>query len=85
MNFLPGHATISATIPATMCLCVGLDRKSRHEKLSHFLSGVFTEVVLSDIEKFTRNLLCKSLHTIGVVEKTAANLHTKILEFRGFD
>ena len=44
--FFPDHATISATIPAKMCFCIGLNRTSIHEKLSHLLSGFFTAAVV---------------------------------------
>ena len=33
-DIFPDHATISATIPATICLRIVLNRKSPHEKLS---------------------------------------------------
>ena len=45
--FFPDNATTSATIPATICFCAGLKRKSSHEKLSQLPSGAFTEVCLS--------------------------------------
>ena len=47
--FFPDRATISVTIPATICLCMDLTHTSIQEKLSQFLSGVFTDVLLSGI------------------------------------
>ena len=74
------HATISATIPATICLCVVLMCKSIHEKSSQFLSGVFTEVFLSEIISFHgRSALREFAHDICLSTclhaRTSARLH----------
>ena len=50
--FSPDHATTSVTIPATICVCVGLNRKLKYsrEVVSGSFSRVLTEVVLSETE-----------------------------------
>ena len=39
--FFTDHATISATIPASICLCIVSNRKSLHKKLLQFFVGGF--------------------------------------------